>query len=443
MKNKLYVVFTIILSMLLISNVKAAQLLEYEHTYEITNLITDYQDMMSLNNKIIILDYSDTNGTSLIIPNEDFTNKTSKIFADLKNPSIIKYNNAILLVGIEKNALKIYIVDENLQVIDQRETSYLIDSDSIIKAYLYDDKVYFMLFENENMKSTTIYEMNIELNVTTNNLSSYDSELLKKVLKGDYYIIRMNDIEKEGRITHYYDTAYTKEYSVLVGDTNNIDSLDYNSKAHLTIIDSTGKELLNIEQEDYLQYKDVEIIKNKIVILASTELGESLIICDNTGKIEDIITLPNTHENTPMNNYFIKKINNKLIIYGEQQPKDITIIKTLSYYNFELSITVNETLYGTVEVADKSPANAEVTMLITPNTGYIIDTIEVIDNHGNLIPVTENKFIMPEEDVYITVNYKATVDNPETDDLIIFVGISTIFGILYACYLIRKLKWLK
>ena len=102
------------------------------------------------------------------------------------------------------------------------------------------------------------------------------------------------------------------------------------------------------------------------------------------------------------------------------------MIKTLSYYNFELSITVNETLYGTVEVDDKSSANAEVTMLITPNTGYIIDTIEVIDNHGNLIPVTENKFIMPEEDVYITVNYKATVDNPETDDLIIFVVDSSV-----------------
>lgn len=445
MKNKIYVLFAVLISSLMINVTKAESLLTYEETYSISDYIYDYQGMISLNNKFYILDY-DSNGTVISSSNNDFTEHSTKTFTDLLNPTIIKYNNSILLIGIEKNALKVYMLNENLQVTSQKETSYLIDLDATIKAYSYDNKVYIMLFEEDTMLSTTIYEIDNTLNITESSLSSYDSDLMKKVLKGDYYLIRMNDVEENNRITHYYETSYTKDYSVLVGYTSNIsydETTGFNSKAHLTIIDATGTTILDTEIEEYTSYIDVEFVKSKIVILATNNNGEYLLIYDTTGKLEETITLSNIYNNTRMVNEKIVKANNQLIVYSSELPKTRFLYKTLAFYNFNLSIIANESPYGTIEVVDTALPNAEVTMTITPNEGYEVDTIEVIDALGNIITTTENKFIMPEEDVYITINYKASVENPETADIIILVTISTILGVAIIVILYNRLKWLK
>lgn len=445
MKNKIYVLFAVLISILMINVTKAESLLTYEETYSVGDYIYDYQDMISLNDKFYILDYN-PNGTVIFSFNNNFTEQSTKTFTDLSNPTIIKYNNSILLIGIEKNALKVYMLDENLQVTSQKETSYLIDLDATIKAYSYDKKVYLMLFEEDTMLSTTIYELDNTLNITESSLSSYDSDLMKKVLKGDYYLIRMNDVEENNRITHYYETSYTKDYSVLVGETSNItydETTGFNYKAHLTIIDSTGTTILDTEIEEYTSYIDVEFVKSKIVILATNNNGEYLLIYNTTGKLEETITLSNIYNNTRMVNEKIVKVNNQLIVYSSELQKTRLLYKTLAFYNFNLSIIANESPYGTIEVVDTSLPNAEVTMTITPNEGYEVDTIEAIDALGNIITITENKFIMPEEDVYIIVNYKASVANPETADIIILVTFLTILGVAIIVVLYNRLKWLK
>ncbi len=447
MKNKIYVLFAVLISILMINVTKAESLLTYDETYSIEDYISDYQGMVSLNSRFYILDYDyDYNETVISSSNNDFTEASTKTFTDLSNPTIIKYNNSILLIGIEKNALKVYMLDENLQVTSQKETSYLIDLDATIKAYSYDNKVYLMLFEEDTMLSTTIYEIDNTLNITESSLSSYDSDLMKKVLKGDYYLIRMNDTEENNRVTHYYATSYTKDYSVLVGDTSNItydETTGFNYKAHLTIIDSTGTTILDTEIEEYTSYIDVEFVKSKIVILATNDNGDYLLIYDTTGKLEETITLSKSYNNSTMIKNEIVKLNNQLIVYSTEMVRNRASYKTLAFYNFNLSIIANESPYGTIEVVDTALPNAEVTMTITPNEGYEVDTIEAIDALGNTITVTENKFIMPEEDVYTTVNYKASVENPETADIIILVTFLTLIGVIIIVVLYNRLKWLK
>lgn len=444
--KKLYILFILITSVFFLNIVKAESLIEYENTYEYGLSIGNYKDILIIKDNYYMLDTTSESGTELIIPKDEFKDKASKSFPDLYNASFIKYNNNIILIGTEKNALKIYVVDENLQITNQKETSILIDLNATIKTYLYDNKVYLMLFENETMQKSTIYEIDSELNITENNLSSYDSELLKKVLKGDYYIIRMNDIEKDNRITHYYDTAYNKDFSVLIGETSNItyDEINGNdNKARLTILDATGTEILNNENEEYMFYLDVEIIKNKILVLASNFGDEAILVYDSTGKLKEKIILPESHEEKHVNYYSMKKAGNKLILYSTELVKNTYQQKFFSIYNFDLSIIANESLYGTIEVVDTALANTEVSMSITPNTGYEIDTIEIIDSLGNIIPSIDNKFIMPEDDIYITVNYKAIIDNPETADIILIVAISTLIVTIGMIVLSRKLKWLK
>ena len=47
----------------------------------------------------------------------------------------------------------------------------------------------------------------------------------------------------------------------------------------------------------------------------------------------------------------------------------------------------------------------EVTMTITPDEGYIISEINIIDKDNNIIEVKDNKFIMPESDVWVRIEF--------------------------------------
>lgn len=55
---------------------------------------------------------------------------------------------------------------------------------------------------------------------------------------------------------------------------------------------------------------------------------------------------------------------------------------------------------------DSAVAGETVTMTVTPNEGYEIDTIKVIDKDNNVIEVKDNKFIMPNSEAWISVKFK-------------------------------------
>ena len=447
MKNKLYIIFALFISVLMINTVNAESIITYDKTYEYGNLIDYFENMITINNKLYILTTT-IEGTIIVSPNTDFSSiQVEKTFELLTNPSIIKYNNNILLLGIENNTLKTYLLNENLQITDQKSSSYIIDQDAKIKAYNYDNKVYLMLFENDTMQSSNIYEITQDLTITEKTLSSYDSELLKKVLKGDYYIIRMNDTENNNRITHYNDTTYNKDYSVLVGYTSNItynDETGYDYKAHLTILDSNGEEIINTEVPEYKEFVDVEFVKGKIIILTlKTYDDSSLLVYDTTGKLEEEIAIEDYYNETSMLANKLIKLNNQLVVHSKQEVKWQYRYQTFAFYNYDLSIYTLENLYGTLEVAQKAKAGDVVELKIVPNSGYEVSEITIIDNLCNQILVSENKFTMPDEDVYITVNYKAIVNNPETADLIIIIGIIAILIYCYMYFVKRRMEWLK
>ena len=447
MKNKLYIIFALFISVLMINTVNAESIITYDKTYEYGNQIDYFENMITINNKLYILTTT-IEGTIIVSPNTDFSSiQVEKTFKLLTNPSIIKYNNNILLLGIENNTLKTYLLDENLQITDQKSSSYIIDQDAKIKAYNYDNKVYLMLFENDTMQSSNIYEITQDLTITEKTLSSYDSELLKKVLKGDYYIIRMNDTENNNRITHYNDTTYNKDYSVLVGYTSNItynDETGYDYKAHLTILDSNGEEIINTEVPEYKEFVDVEFVKGKIIILTlKTYDDSSLLVYDTTGKLEEEIAIEDYYNETSMLANKLIKLNNQLVVHSKQEVKWQYRYQTFAFYNYDLSIYTLENLYGTLEVAQKAKAGDVVELKIVPNSGYEVSEITIIDNLGNQILVSENKFTMPDDDVYITVNYKAIVNNPETADLIIIIGIIAILIYCYMYFVKRRMEWLK
>lgn len=71
-------------------------------------------------------------------------------------------------------------------------------------------------------------------------------------------------------------------------------------------------------------------------------------------------------------------------------------------------ITVEDTTNGLVGTSSISAAqDTVITLKITPDAGYELDTVVVKDASGTAISVTDNKFTMPASDVTVTATFKA------------------------------------
>ena len=67
---------------------------------------------------------------------------------------------------------------------------------------------------------------------------------------------------------------------------------------------------------------------------------------------------------------------------------------------------INDGKHGTVTVVAKEMSGESVTITVTPDSGYMLDTIEVKDANGNEVSLKDMSFIMPDSDVTITVTWK-------------------------------------
>ena len=88
---------------------------------------------------------------------------------------------------------------------------------------------------------------------------------------------------------------------------------------------------------------------------------------------------------------------------------DVTIeviYKRVSTVSFPATVTVNDgenAVYADTEVLE----GTTLTLVITPETGYKVDTIIVTKESGGTVEVTNNTFVMPDENVTIDVTYVA------------------------------------
>ena len=69
---------------------------------------------------------------------------------------------------------------------------------------------------------------------------------------------------------------------------------------------------------------------------------------------------------------------------------------------------INDGKHGTVTVVAKAMSGESVTITVTPDSGYMLDTIEVMDANGDEVELDEDdmSFTMPDSNVTITVTWK-------------------------------------
>jgi hypothetical protein len=115
------------------------------------------------------------------------------------------------------------------------------------------------------------------------------------------------------------------------------------------------------------------------------KVGDDVVICGQ---------LMNYQNNTP------ETVSGKAYLYslngdtGEETP-------------VEYDITIADCENGSVVPnVDTAAEGAEVTLTITPDTGYELDAISVVTDAGDPVTVTGKKFTMPAAEVIVTVTFK-------------------------------------
>lgn len=115
------------------------------------------------------------------------------------------------------------------------------------------------------------------------------------------------------------------------------------------------------------------------------------------------------------------KVGDEVVIYGKlmnyQNNTPETVGNAAYLYSLngvteaepaeKYTITVNPSENGTVTAsASEAVAGAEITLTVTPATGYELDVLTVVDASSNNVSVSNNKFTMPESNVTVSATFK-------------------------------------
>lgn len=347
---------------------------------------------------------------------------STKQFTDLNKLNIIELNNNFLIVGIKNNTIKTYLIDNKLKVLSNKETSYII-TNGLPYLYKYDNKIYTLFINDGILTTNNIYIIDENLDISETKLSNITN--IKEIIKSDYYILNNSGNIIDNNTYYYNKSTYLNDNSIIVGYKEN-ELLEKN--AIINFIDKEGYVLWQDDNTDYYNYKDVTILENTIYVLATNNIESFIIKYDYTGKKLEQEKISN---DLPIcftkvsNNLYILTENNQLI------------------YKYNISINKDNDIYGELKINGEPIPYSTIKLEVLPNSGYQLDSYEIKDEQGNNIEVIDNSFIMPDSSITIKVNYKETVINPETVDMIFIVLAICSISLIIFTKTYKQYKWLK
>ena len=191
---------------------------------------------------------------------------------------------------------------------------------------------------------------------------------------------------------------------------------DYDEVEHILVLDEEGKIVQDIEQEYY------------VFGIEDTERGFAV-----------------NEKTCPMNSYLLSagsqtKSSVKSSLKEQQKlGGQCKSYHTVYYMAHEIKSEVTNGR-GSVEVVSQEAPGAPVTFVVTPDEGYTLGTIKVTDANGNVITFTKNDlngntFTMPSADVTIEVEF--LVENANTTDVAIMTA-AVLAGFAFIMILISK-----
>lgn len=476
MKRVIKIIVVVFISMLFINKVDASQSKMYKELWNsdvykgIDEIV--YNDKYTklhqfLDNYLLEFRYyKDDNYYVMVLFDQDgnVINYEYKVTSDNENSNkLYYYKDRIYLIDDSV----IYIYDDELNKISS-ESEYGGDEldNPITQVTFHDNSMYVFYRENGGKpvnnyfyvyeydldgKYQEIYKYEYESN---NYLSLKEEQISNEVFNKQLYFY---DKDTRKSISFNYENkvfeevdyeVISEDYSLLnvfcegnylcdygrVGDYYYVDNHGWNDDTNyiygnVSIRDNDLNELFSFK--NYATYKDKLMVSNDNYFIYTEALenndAASIIYSSTLNKVE----------NMDIENALIAKIYNNDLYVVSLKTRNINVAK----YDLAFDVVINDSANGSVSVDNLLKMAGEEVMISTSSMeGYVLDTLVIVDQDGEEIKVTNNKFIMPESDVYIKATFIEGEENPETSDFIIrllFILIicTCVFGF------VRKNKW--
>ena len=259
------------------------------------------------------------------------------------------------------------------------------------------------------------------------NIEAGDSYYFWVSPKDGYSLKRIQILDEDGNIIDY-DQTEDDEYRIIMPDNNVTITPIYEgfkNSISVEIVDETKE--LNVHISDLTQVEEGEIVNFSVMPVKGFKIKKLRIIDVDNNEIS-YITDDNKNYTFTMPNV------------------DVTIIPSYEKVSNTINVEDNKnTKEIIIEVNDVKAVVYEETVrfTITPEEGYEVEKIEIIDNNDNTIEYRKTKneneyeFIMPDIDVTIkptyrkieSINIPDTMKNPNTGDKIFLIVLSTIISL--------------
>ena len=278
----------------------------------------------------------------------------------------------------------------------------------------------FLYYDIENDEYLDI-DFDEDINFTRRILGKrYDVFLWAK--NNNFYIYSINEIN-DYFIVYYEDEG---DYFVAVLDSNLELIRRFSNENHIFI-----------HVHDDLIYVLEDNIYLKIYNLAGDIVGRMTIENDNVSSGMSCYYLAPFNMSVTGSELFINyelfmcppsRINgNDESFYNNAKGRALEFLTLVYDINFEIDkVKSNNGDFTYVEKIDES-GKAYVELKITPQEGYEVDKIIVIDVNGNIIEVNDNKFYMPNSDVKIEIQYKEVAEYVPIPDTFLGRNLTIIF----------------
>jgi hypothetical protein len=302
------------------------------------------------------------------------------------------------------------------------------------------------------------------------NLGGDDSRIIKVDLEGnlvwqknyggsgsDYFSSVINSYDSNNKIDGYITVGQTRSTDisgiVIAGSADGI-MVKYDLDGKVVWQKNYASNNLAGYNDIILAYDNDGKVANGYVVVGYDNLKGIVVKYDLAGNV--VLTGDYLHDkmyntdyqgicyNKQLQKYFLAGTDGTLIVtYSGSMPinnvYDNAIVATFKEPVYPI---VSEAKEGKVEVDEEARAGTTVELRIIPNDGYAVDKVVVTDAKGNVIPITNNTFIMPASKVTVVVTYKALPKtNPSTGNYIYYIMLGLTIMLALATYLVSKYKF--
>ena len=471
MKKKLYLLFGLVMSLLLVGIVKA------EGPYFLDWKTQTFEDRMATISEpykdgYITVDYGfgKTYATIYNVKGEEQLKKT------FNNQAVVEVDidgENIYMLATDLTTEKWYLRLYNDKLEQQKEIEviepYLYRRGNSRTLFIQEDKLVYLGLDNGPKKQLIKKDLS-QLN--TESISGTSLTNLAPILNSDYVLESSNikDIDavdasdyKDGKYAYGLEIFDTSCESVNRGEADGENPPTTTGRCYfvkLAVADKDGKVDFIVELPfDYYTIYEVAFADDYILVSAPDNRDNyAILVYDLKGKLIQTIKtddMPSNIIDTP--NGFIASVGHcdvspstsKWRSSGPHSSQKETgpacEVKHVAYYTNKKIDTKVTDGKGKVEVAGEQRPGEPVTFVVTPDEGYVIGVIKVTDEAGNVITFTKdelkgNTFTMPTANVTIEVEF--LVDNAKTADIAI-IAIAIIAIISASIVFINNKKILK